>query len=137
MKLPLGGGAAVPLATGVDAGSAIALDAAYLYWGYQSLYRVAVGGGTVSQYPFSTASTQAMAVDANNLYWVTSAGEVDSVPLAGGAIKTLAASQGPLLWGIALDDTAVYFTDQSNASIKKVSKSGGPVTTLATSPNVP
>jgi hypothetical protein len=50
-----------------------------------------VGGGTVTQYPFSTGSAEGMAVDASNLYWVTASGEVDSVPLAGGAVKTLAA----------------------------------------------
>ncbi len=38
---------------------------------------------------------------------------------------------------LGVDGTSVYGTERSSASVKKVPKGGGAVTTLATSPNVP
>jgi hypothetical protein len=41
------------------------------------------------------------------------------------------------LGDLEVDATSVYWTDGGDACVKKMGKSGGPVTVLATSPNVP
>lgn len=76
---------------------------------------------------------QGIAVDATNVYWTTTDGNVLKVPIAGGNSTTLATGQSNPL-GIALDDTHVYWAnDVAGGQIQAVGLTGGTVQTLATS----
>lgn len=70
-----------------------------------------------------------VALDADSVYFTTTAGTLGKVPKAGGKLATLAeglARPGAL----AVDDTSVYVGAQG--ALVKVPKSGGPATKLAT-----
>lgn len=69
-----------------------------------------------------------VALDADNVYFATTAGEVGRVPKAGGA-KTMLADGLVRPGAIAVDDTDVYVGTQG--SIVKVSKTGGAAVKLA------
>jgi hypothetical protein len=76
----------------------------------------------------------AIAVDATSVYWTDAcAGAVMKVPLAGGAVTTLASSPGAS--SLAIDATNVYFSDGyegDDAGVRSVPLQGGPVTALST-----
>ncbi len=155
MKVPLGGGAAVPLAS-VLRPDGIAVDSTNIYWTDQ--------GSTVEPYADSTAGTvmqmplngssavtlasgqnwpSAIAVDGTNVYWTNSGGvdgtngAVLTVAIGGGAVTVLAPNQDvPLALG--LRGGSVYWANNgqditgSMGSIMKVAKGGGPSVMLAT-----
>jgi hypothetical protein len=138
-KASLAGGSGTMLENIIDAGSSIVIDSTSVYWGYTALHRVAVGGGTVTTYAAPIGRVGAMAADASSLYYVNlggSAAQIASVPLQDGTVTVLVPSSGAQV-GLAVDSTSVYWTEGASASVKKVPKGGGTVTTLATSPNVP
>lgn len=63
-----------------------------------------------------------IAVDATNVYWVDEgAGTVMSVPLAGGAPKTLASGQNKP-WAIAVDAAAIYWTNNGDGTVRVLAK---------------
>jgi hypothetical protein len=69
--------------------------------------------------------------DGTNLYWLTSegtGGPLLSMPVGGGAISTVVSAQ---LGGgfLAVDDTNVYFIDETGA-VSRVPKGGGPSTPI-------
>jgi len=74
-----------------------------------------------------------LALDATSAYW-TGGGAVQSVPLAGGPTRTMAALSQPI--GLAVDADAVYVADYGSGQVDSVSLSpdtggGYPVTVLA------
>jgi len=82
------------------------------------------------------ASVQKMAVDATGVYWTDLEGHVQSVPLGGGAVATLAQGQARP-WGIALDGSYVYWSNNQGGAIMRAPKdaSGSPTAVAtATSP---
>jgi hypothetical protein len=76
--------------------------------------------------------SSAIAVDATRVFFASNGQELLSVPLAGGAIKTLAT--GTPFVAITLDATSVYW---AGTSISKIPKDGGNATTLVSTPNYP
>jgi hypothetical protein len=69
-----------------------------------------------------TAQPNAVAVDANAIYWTDTSGSVLSMPLAGGAVTTLASSQ-TTPWDLVIDGTSVYWTDYGpSGAVMKVAK---------------
>jgi hypothetical protein len=92
MKVPIGGGTSITLASGQDSS----------------------GSGNLG-------IDTGIAVDATSVYWTNlGAGEVRKVPLDGGASVVLATGTSPLR--IAVDDTAVYWTDHGNGTVMKTAK---------------
>ncbi len=89
--------------------------------GPSELYVIAVGGG--------------------QLYWPHSLAGIQTVPLAGGVVRTLAGSHGPGSYdtagGIAVDGQYVYWTDMVDHSVKRIPLDGGQVTVLASNQEYP
>ena len=135
MKVAIGGGAPVTLASGLDWPLGVASDGASVYWieGITSsalLKKVPVGGGSPTVVASVAAGgSSSVAVDAQRIYWVDSAG-IKSVPLAGGA-PTLLAPDASANY-LAIDATSVYWLDSPSGQclVKKVPLAGGtaPVT---------
>src|ERR1019366_3802895 len=74
-------------------------------------------------------------VDGTNVYFETSDGKIWQVSKAcGGAPLLLASDAGNEPWGIAVDDTAVYYASGANGTVESVPIGGGCVTTLASEP---
>ena len=64
--------------------------------------------------------TNRLRIDDLNVYWTANDGTVQSVPLAGGAVTTIATGLNPC--GLALDSTTVYWTDIGAGTVSKVAK---------------
>jgi hypothetical protein len=129
MKAPLGGGAAITLASGLNVPGNIAVDAT-------NVYRTNVGSqsggtwandGSVMKLPLTAGAATTLAaqgvpfgiaVDAASVYWVDLAGTVMKAPLSGGTPTTLASNQSPT--HIAIDATSVYWTNVVQASVMKL-----------------
>ncbi len=127
-RAPKTGGDAVALATGQEVGYGIAVRDGYVYWG-------AAGQGHISRVPVTGGASEllvdlsggygrAVVVDDANVYFssIVSSGEVRVVPRNGGTARTLATGLADAPWGIAVDTTAVYFTDAQGGRVMKVAK---------------
>jgi hypothetical protein len=80
-----------------------------------------------------------IAVDAANVYWIAgtadaSSGAVMKMPSSGGIATTLSVrSESPSSPShIAVDDTSVYWTEQTIGAVMKVPRTGGAPTTVST-----
>jgi hypothetical protein len=92
MKIPLGAGSPITLASGQSNPS--------------------VGG---------LNTDTGIAVDGTNVYWTNfGGGAVMKVPVSGGVPIVVAQGQNPL--GVAIDGTSVYWTDYGNATVMKTPK---------------
>jgi DNA-binding beta-propeller fold protein YncE len=69
-----------------------------------------------------------LAVNASSIYW-SSGGTLNQMPLAGGASVDLVDGQNDA-FGVALDDTNVYWTTLYGGVVQKMPLGGGAVTTL-------
>ena len=120
-RTPVAGGpTTVVLPAGSDVIDPYAIDSTYLYagWKNSSIVRVPLGGGNVETVyqGLDAAQIDAIAVDATNLYWTNSSGDVFwdarlmELPLAGGAATKLIGFRGPAR-KLALFDGAIYVAD--------------------------
>ena len=129
MKAPVGGGAAITLASGQNVPGDIALGATNVYWtnvGTQS-GGTFVYDGSVMRQPLAggAATTLAtrgvptgIAVDGASVYWANLAGTVMKVPLSGGTPITLASNQNP--FHVAVDATSVYWINVAQGWVMKL-----------------
>ncbi len=143
----------------------ISVDIAFIYWteisenGYTRVLRkMPLGGGTVTTLATGLTSGNDIVLDASNIYW-TESGDVGSGPVAGsgvlrkvpkngGTVTTLASGLNAP-YGITLDFASGYvfwvetgtwtngIYNANSGSIKKISTSGGTITTLASGLNSP
>jgi hypothetical protein len=139
MKVPLGGGTPVALATGQDALTAIAVGGSHVYWTTaSSLMSVPIDGGTsveVASWKAGAVAGDGMVVDGTSVYWTASTQPLDQlslmkVPAAGGKATSL----GTLLFPqIAVHDGYVYGHASeagSGAAMARVPVAGGAPTPL-------
>lgn len=150
MKMPLGGGTPIVLASGQHfatnlfegAVSNIVVDANNVYWssregdrpGFSAIRKVGINGGT----PITLAEVDntdvfapriTIAVDTTSLYWTdTASGTVRKVALTGGTPTTIATAER-LSGVLSLAGSSVYFGD--GTTIRKVGIAGGTVSPLA------
>jgi hypothetical protein len=161
MRIPKAGGHATQLAQshsgGSPGGGGVVLDATNVYWENVStsttFHEIGCGGECETAETFTEvlsvpraggkvttlattppslqqAGTTTLAVDADSVYFV-SQGSLVSVPIGGGAVKTIASSP----WvpdSFAFDGTSFYWGAVSctGALVARVAKTGGPVTSL-------
>ncbi len=107
---------------------------------YGAVLRVPLQGGNVQTIVGNVWGVAGLAVDATDVYYVNdSDGSVWRVPKAGGAPTALVgpSSNQSGAFMLAVDDDSVYFAtdgfNDADKAIRKVSKSGGVVSTLVPS----
>lgn len=142
-KVPLAGGAVIPLATSQYQASGIAVDASYVYFtaiGSGSvgvIQRVSLAGGAVTTLGSAGKFPRFLAIDAASVYFTDEpTGTVLKVPLGGGTVTTLASAQAAPR-GIAVDATSVYWVNNGDGTVMKVATGGGTPTQLATGQDMP
>jgi hypothetical protein len=123
------------LVSGLSNPVSITEDTNSIYWSeFGGLIRfVSKSGGTPTTLYASGYNSSGIAVDATNAYFGDGLG-IRSIPKSGGS-SSLIASYNP--FAVAIDSTNVYWTDYDAGAIRKVPKTGGSVTTLATGSNSP
>jgi len=142
-KVPLAGGTAQQLATGIWA-SNIVVDASYVYAslddssGTGSIVKVPIAGGAAVTLAPAQLNNGQLAIDSTYVYWVSlgdgtqmnnTNGSVMRVPKAGGTVVPLAANvNGPR--SLVLANNFVYFGNR--VSIQKVPTTSGAVSTVTT-----
>ncbi|HEY1550458.1 MAG TPA: hypothetical protein VGG28_21670 [Kofleriaceae bacterium] len=128
VKQPLGGGAAIVLASNLSTVGPIAIDSTNVYWSdmFGGVASVAIAGGPVTtlvpaQYtlPPSTIlddTPAAIAVANGNVYWTSTPldgsapGTIDAVATTGGTAR-IVATPATRPTGLAVDDTFVYWSE--------------------------
>lgn len=150
MSCPIAGcnNAPTTLAIALNEPESIAVDATNIYW-------TNTGGGSVMRcdklgcvqpniLAISLPSPWGIAVDLTSVYWTNNGitmGSVMDCPITGCASPTTLAqgfSQGFARYDIAVDSSAIYWTDSSQGLVMKVARDGsGTITTLATGQNQP
>ena len=129
MKVAIGGGTPIALATNQYDPTGIAVDSTIAYWTTENytLMKVAIEGGTPVRVG---AMGPAPLVLRNGFVYSFSGENVVKVPAEGGDTTTLAGSPGHTYpTGIAVDDTSVYWTEDD--SVLKISLDGDPQTQMA------
>jgi hypothetical protein len=128
------GGVAQTLSSGMGA-EFLAIGDQSLYFAGQFAYptKLALSGGVAARLTNSRGAA-GMAIDRQNLYWTmregaSTRGDVRQVSLDGGAVSTLAQSEG-MPQGIAADDQSVYWANNQSGEIRKLSHSSGVIITL-------
>ena len=119
-KIPVGGGPVTTLASGPGPAGAIRIDALQVYWmgGERTISRVPKTGGAPSVVVDSVTMTD-FVVDKVNLYYAEwDGGRIRKVPVAGGAVTTLAYLRTDQTRRLATDAVTLYWIDQT--SVMKV-----------------
>jgi hypothetical protein len=133
-SLPKGGGMPQEIALGLTNASSVVVTGDKVYFSDES-YNVwsapkdASAPATVLVPP-GIDGLRYLATDGVNLYWFgATSGAVSSLPLAGGAPKTIAVDQ-PGSSRVISDGKNVYWTNTTDKSIRQVAIDGGAITTL-------
>ncbi len=145
-SVPIGGGGKTSLVQGSTPYSptAIALYGANVYGAAPSpqgaVVSVPKAGGALTVLVPNRAHPAAIAVDASGIYW----GEYSYLSQAGGIFRAALDGSGVTMLspdddvsGLAIDEAAVYWSEQHTNTIRSVPKGGGATVTLASGLNGP
>jgi hypothetical protein len=141
VKIPLGGGAPVTLATGECQAENVTVNATNVYWSAGcnpqppgGIYRVSIDGGpTVLFASDPTALHDDVFLAGDDAYWTSyQLGTITLSPLDGGAPLVVASGQrGP--FAIAASATDVYWSNSLDAKVMRASRTGGTPVMVASS----
>ena len=148
-SMPIDGGAPTILA---DAGVAwspgyLAIDNSYVYWTADEtpnqgglVARVPIAGGNMETLTTTTQIPTSIVLDAQNIYWVEWSEQHTSAVImtashSGTNPRMLWSGQGMIPWDLALDGTALYWTESLDeggpGQVMKLPLTGGSAVTLA------
>lgn len=113
----------------------IAISGSYAYWGLMGLRRVPVAGGAATVLEAGTNGNfaRSVAVDGSQAFYSTLS-TLRSIPAGGGSATVLASVFACM--NVAADASTLYFLEganNNNGAVRKLAKTGGTPTTLATS----
>jgi hypothetical protein len=137
VTVPLGGGPPTTLASAQGIGmGGLALDAANVYWSYETgtgqamayggVFSMPLGGGTITTLAAQRYCTSGFAIDGASVYWTELYGNLMKVAIGGGTPVTLATNGA---FAVVSDGTYVYWSDANNL-VLKMPVNGGTTTTL-------
>lgn len=136
-KMPLAGGAPIPLVAGVGTPTELAVDATNVYWldqASEELMSMPVAGGP----PTVVTPALGFAMDADTLYWGNQSGGVWTIaaqPKVGGAITVLSTSVESA--ALSLSASYVYANGPTYGEITRIPKAGGAPVTITLPPSGP
>lgn len=142
-KVSINGGTDTTLVTGLlNAQNHMALDDNNIYWGDGKIggggviKKVSKNGGTVTTLVNSGILnlTTAIAVDNTYVYFYDDQNNIKTVPINSGPVTTIGTGTPS---AYALYGSDIYWVEYGNGTVKKMPKSGGLITTLATGSNSP
>jgi len=134
-----GGGSLTPFATTTGSAWVIAADPTGVYWADSSLgiYKAAADGGAPNL--LQAGNTWGLALDDTSVYATSNDGRILKVSKSGTPSATLVTLGAERPFAIAVDDQSVYWSDTTQSegglpvgTLRKVSKTGGAVTLIAT-----
>jgi hypothetical protein len=143
-KVILDGGTTSTLAGSQPVPFAVAADSTYAYWtnagaedGEGSVMRVPIDGGIPTTLASGLTFPSWIAVDNTSVYFILTS-QLVKLPIAGGPQQVLWDSpSGGANAGIALDDKNVFWVNEDDGTVMKISKSGGCPTLLASGETKP
>jgi sugar lactone lactonase YvrE len=128
MRMPLGGGTAETLVTTTPRPLGVAVDSTTLYFTTSdgSVMTVPIGGGTpktlIAGPPGGFAT--GIAVTPTNVFWGTFT-QLLEAPLSGGGTQTVLSDKQQNVFGVAVDGSDVYFTNEYGGTLTKMSLPSG------------
>ncbi|APR80313.1 Hypothetical protein A7982_05660 [Minicystis rosea] len=134
-KVPIAGGTPVVLASGLTSPVFLVAVGANLYYSAGGVvYALPKAGGAATPV-INACSTKWLAVNSTHVFascaGATGTGTLQSVPAAGGAPTTLAASLS-MPRRVVADSSSVYWFDDNDKTINRISVDGGNTTVLVT-----
>lgn len=136
MRLAKSGGDPQVLATAQSSPLGLVVDDEAVYWtnagadGEGAVIRLAKAGGQPVALVTGLSSPGELAADEDHLYWTSKSAGVERIAKLGGHAETLVSANAVSV-GIAVDEDSVYFGNLLAGEIQSVAKTGGAVTTLA------
>lgn len=122
----------------------VAVNATHVYWADQGAATIKrralsdLGTDKLADVFVAESGPHDLALDADNVYWLNTAGDIRARPLDGATSTAVLASLSAPGESIAVDDQYVYFTQYADlGSVGRVRKSGGAVEVLAPKQNYP
>ena len=129
------GGAVTVLVTGMTIPRGLAVNGQQVFWGDGSeLFKLPAAGGVTTQ--LAAVTVHSLAADATDVYLTDYSGNVQTVPVAGGALKVLASGQNNP-HELTVDATHVYWPTRLGGTVMRVPKGGGALEAIAKQQNYP